>query len=137
MKRGYVLVCITAVVGASLAWPVVSRAQLPIPRSVMRCLHDESSSPADRARREQARPLVRAVNSAQGRAVQATRGYVALGQLSNLPEVPVGFELRVYTDSQGYVVSLKDSRDPCHFGIFSDQDGRLYEMTPQVPLIAS
>ena len=28
-------------------------------------------------------------------------------------------------------------RDPCHFGVFSDEDGRLYEMTPSVPLLAS
>ena len=138
MKRRTALICLAAVAGALLAWPVVSRAQLPIPRSViMTCLHDESSLPGDRARREQARALVRAVNSAQGRAVEATRQYVALGQLSNLPEVPTGFELRLYTDGQGYIVSLKDSRDPCHYGVFSDQHGRLYEMTPQVPLLAS
>jgi hypothetical protein len=104
---------------------------------MIKCLHDEASLPDDRARREQARALVRAVNSAQGRAVETTGQYVAIGQLSNLPEVPTGFELRLYTDGQGYIVSLKDSRDACHYGIFSDQHGRLYEMTPQVPLIAS
>ena len=138
MKRRTVLVSIAAVAGALVASPVVSRAQLPIPRAAMiKCLHDEASLPDDRARREQARALVRAVNTAQGRAVEATRQYVAIGQLSNLPEVPTGFELRLYTDGQGYIVSLKDSRDSCHYGIFSDQHGQLYEMTPQVPLIAS
>jgi len=138
MNRQTALTSATAIAGILLGLETVGRAQLPpMPPSSLVCRHDAASPPADRTRREQARTLVRAINNAEGRAAETRRQYVPLAQLSNLPAVPTGFELRFYTDGNGYVVSLKDSRDPCHYGVFSDEDGRLYEMSPQVPLIAS
>ena len=45
--------------------------------------------------------------------------------------------MRVYTDHAGFVVSLKDSLDPCKFGIFSDESGFVYEKAPlSAPFIA-
>lgn len=132
-----ITLCLTVLALAGLLSPLTGRAQLPFARTGVVCLHDSSSLPEDRARREQARALVRAIHAAEGRAAQVTREYLPLGALPGLPDLPDGFQLRLYTDTQGYLVSLKDGRDPCHYGIFSDEHGRLYEMTPQVPLIAS
>jgi hypothetical protein len=136
MNRQTALITATAIAGMLLGLERVGRAQLP-PGPGMACRHDAGSLPADRTRREQARALLRAINTAEGRTAQATRQYAPLAKLPNLPPPPVGFELRFYTDGNGYIVSLKDSRDPCHYGVFSDEDGRLYEMTPSVPLLAS
>src|SRR3712207_9595881 len=52
--------------------------------------------------------------------------------LVNLPPLPAEFELRLYVDGSGYVFSLKDARDPCRFGIFSDESGRSEEHTSEL-----
>ena len=49
MIRRTILICIAAAAGTLLAWPVASRAQLPLPRTGTSCLHDATSLPADRA----------------------------------------------------------------------------------------
>ena len=102
------------------------------------CLHDDRERPSDRDRREQALSLAKAVHEAEGMAAERARLYVALPQLRGLPRTPRGFELRLYTDSHGYIMSLKDSLDPCRYGIFSDEAGILYEKAPlTAPLIAT
>jgi hypothetical protein len=104
-----------------------SSAQLS---GVPACLHDERERPSDRVRREQALALAKAVHEAQGTAAERTRLYVALPQLRGLPPTPKAFDLRLYTDGRGYIFSLKDSLDPCRYGIFSDEAGIVYEKTP-------
>ena len=105
--------------------------------SAVACRHDASESQVDRDRREQAVTLAREINSAQGRLSERTRRFHPLAELPNLPPVPEGFELRLYTDGGGYVFSLKDVRDLCSYGVFSDQSGLLYEKTPRAaPLMA-
>ena len=102
------------------------------------CLHDNRERPSDRTRREQALSLAKAVHEAQGTNAERVRLYVAAPQLRNLPPTPKGFEFRLYTDGRGYVFSLKDSLDPCRYGIFSDEGGVLYEKTPlTAPFIAT
>jgi hypothetical protein len=148
MSKHLTLVHVATVVTFLLASPLVSDGQIrPLPPAIrpggilptsgVACLHDGGSIPANQARRADAQALARAINDAESRAVSASRRYVPLDQLPNLPPVPRGFELRFYTDGAGYVVSLKDSRDPCRYGLFTDQGERLYEMSPQVPQIAS
>ena len=147
MSMHVTLVHVATVVAVLLAAPLVGdgqgRPQPPVirqgvfPTSGVACLHDSGSIPANQARRADAQALARAINDAESRAVSANRRYLPLAQLPNLPPVPSGFELRFYTDGAGYVVSLKDSRDPCRYGLFTDQHERLYEMSPQVPQIAS
>lgn len=133
MHAGFVLVA--GVVGV-LSWSAAGARQLPFPIAVA-CKHDEGSTVADRTRRDDARALARAINRAQADAAAQTRQYWPLADLPGLPATPEGFQLRLYTDGAGYVLSIKDERDPCHYGIFSDQHGRLYEMSPQVPQAAS
>ena len=102
------------------------------------CLHDDGERPVDRDRREQALSLAKAVHEAEGTAAERARFYLPLSQLRGLPRTPRGFELRLYTDGHGYIMSLKDSLDPCRYGIFSDQAGILYEKAPlTAPLIAT
>ena len=126
-----------AVIGAALTMysPVVPlQGQTPI---AVRCLHDSDETPQHRVRREGALALARAINSAQGRVAEATRRYAPLEALGTLPATPEDFVVRLYTDGEGYVVSIKDDRDPCQFGIFSDQKGFLYHGAPSLPLVAS
>ena len=120
---------------ASLAAYGQGRGFMPILAGA--CRHDSSATPVDRMRRDQALALARAINQAEGLAAQRTREYQPLAALPGLPAAPVGFRVRLYVDDSGYMFSIKDDRDPCHYGIFSDENGRLYEMSPQVPQAAS
>lgn len=137
MRRTAVTVVVAAGAATFLLWSAVGNGQVPNLTPALACRHDAGALQQDRTRRDQALVLARAINAAQGIVAGQTRRYQPLAQLANLPEVPDGFALRLYTDGEGYVFSLKDERDPCHYGIFSDQLGRLYEMTPDVPRIAS
>jgi hypothetical protein len=38
--------------------------------------------------------------------------------------------LRFHTDGATYAFSLKDTLEPCHYAIFSDDDKRVYEAMP-------
>jgi len=139
MKTRALLIWLATVTGILLFQPLVGRGQLPLPRMApgVSCRHDDGASSADRTRRDQARALARAINAAEGRAVQSALRYLPLNQLPGLPTTPASFEVRFYTDGVGYLVSLKDTIDPCRYGLFTDEHGLLYEVTPQRPLIAS
>jgi hypothetical protein len=81
--------------------------------------------------------LARAINAAQGRLAEETRQFGMLSELGKLPRTPDGFVLHLYTDRESYLFSIKDTRDSCHYAVFSDQQGVLYEQSPSVPHIAS
>lgn len=102
-----------------------------------RCLHDDSENQTDRVRRDQALALARAINAAQGRAIEQSGRYESLSQLPNLPPAPDRFSVQLQANEDGYIFSIKDTRDPCRFGIFSDQQGTIYQQSPTLPLIAS
>lgn len=127
---------VTALAIAGLA-AVSIHAQI-VPTSV-RCLHQGGPErQADRLRREQAVALMKTINAAQGQALQQTRNFKPLSELSGLPGTPDGFRLRMYVNDTGYLASLKDGRDPCYFGIFSDESGFVYTNSPlTAPLVAS
>jgi len=107
-----------------------------VPRAI-HCLHDGGESQGERTRREQALIVARAINSAEGQALQANGRFQPLASLPNIPALPDAFEARLYADANGYVISLKDTRDVCRFGIFSDQSGTVYSSTPTVPQLAT
>jgi hypothetical protein len=136
--RKYAGLALVAVVVAflSLLWVADGQGQIGLPR-VGACRHDDAASQADRVRREQARALATAINRAEGLAAERTRQYQPLSTLQNLPQTPQGFRVRLHADASGYIFSIKDERDPCHYGIFSDEEGRLHESSPQVPQNAS
>ena len=125
-----------ALAGTALASPPVSavRPQAPVPV----CLHTAGERDGDRIRREHALALAKAINQAQGTVAERTRNYVSLAQLRNLPATPRGFDLRLYSDGAGYIVSLKDTLDPCRYAIFSDESAFIYERTPlAAPVLAT
>lgn len=70
------------------------------------------------------------LNDAETR-LQRERGtYVALVDAVSRAGVPFGFVRRLVFDRWSYIVSLKDTLDPCGFSLFSDQDGVIYEAPP-------
>jgi hypothetical protein len=132
------LAAIGVVVIADVAWfaaPVVSNQLGRLPPA--RCLHDEDETQPNRVRREQAMALARVINAAQGRNRDQIPQYQLLPQPTNLPTLPDGFAVRLDASAGGYIFSIKDTRDPCRFGIFSDHQGTVYDSSPTVPLIAS
>ena len=135
MKR--IACAIFVFLGVAVAIHVLRAQDLRALTGAGACLHDADTTTPNRARRDQAIALARAINGAQAEAARRTGRYQALPQLGNMPPTPPGFDLRLYSDGDGYLFSLKDSRDPCRFGIFSDQYGTLYQLSPTRPLIAS
>ena len=95
-----------------------------------RCLHDGDESPANRERREQALALAKAINDAEGQSSQRTRRFQPLQQLGSLPPTPDGFVIRLYTDGDGYIFSIKDDRDACQYGVFSGSEGVSVSVEP-------
>lgn len=91
----------------------------------------------DQRRRQSAIELARQINSAQSRTFGRVGRYVPMTQLPSLPSVPTGFRLRHHTDGDSYMFSLKDETDICKYGLFSDQDGILYEKSPLPVQLAS
>ena len=115
---------------------LVLHAQI-LPTSA-RCLHGRDESTADRSRRDAAVALLKAINAAQSQALQRSRGFRPLAELPNLPATPDGFRLRFYVSDAGYVASLKDQRDSCYFGVFTDEAGWVYDSSPlSAPFVAS
>jgi hypothetical protein len=94
------------------------------------CLHGSDETAANRARRQQAVQYAAKVNAAESGSVPRVQEYRPLDELPNLPAVPAGFVIQFHTDGLTYTFSLKDTRDACHYAIFSDQDKLLYEAIP-------
>lgn len=98
------------------------------------CLHDQLETQANRTRREKAIDLAGDINREQGIArrfgARAQGEYKRLDQLSNLSPVPEGFRVQLHTDGMTYSFSIKDTRDPCGYAIFSDQSLDIYEAVP-------
>jgi hypothetical protein len=125
MTKPIILAAVLAVILASSSWLL---AVQPAP---VQCLHGSSEQSIDRARREQALRLVEQINRGESLDVSAPRHrkYRPLDQLGNIPPTPSGFRLQFLTDGSTYSVSLKDTRDPCNYAIFSDQDQAIYQAT--------
>ena len=120
---------------AALLVPPADGQGLPIRTSG--CLHDQGETAPQRGRREGALGYLKAINTAQGALVQRSKRYGTIQQLGTLPPVPEGFVVRLYSDAEGYLVSIKDDRDPCRYALFSDNSGHVYEAKMPAPQIAS
>jgi len=125
-----VLIALAALLLLSLPRPASAQSQTPN----RQCLHDQLETQANRSRREKALEVAADINQAQGVARRfGTRGqgdYKPLDQLSNLSMVPEGFRVQLHTDGMTYSFSIKDTRDPCGYAIFSDQSLDIYEAVP-------
>jgi hypothetical protein len=138
MRTAGIVALVLAISAAGLFGRALHQARrqgVPLPASA--CLHDDREQPVDRLRRDAALALARQINTAEGQRVERAGRYLPVAQLGTLSAIPEQFELRFYTDGAGYVFALKDRRDICRYAVFSDQDGVLYEKTPQVAQIAA
>lgn len=99
------------------------------PRQEPGCLHATSETPAQALRRQAAVAFARLVNTTELRAHQQAQTYYALGDLHTIPAPPDGFKAQLSTDGATYTFSIKDTLDPCHFALFSDQEGVIYSAT--------
>jgi hypothetical protein len=61
--------------------------------------------------------------------------YLPLDRLLNLPAPPDGFGVQLHTDGTTYSFSIKDTRDPCGYAVFSDQSADVYEAIPSPPRV--
>ena len=127
MVRRFTLFSLMASLGVLPASLGAARPQAP-----PACLHGRSEAPAQKTRREQALAFAEQINRAEdtGPAVTPRRTYRPFEQL-HVPATPVGFKLQFYTDDSTYAFSLLDTRDPCHYAIFSSQNRLIYEATPK------
>jgi hypothetical protein len=110
---------------------------LPQPAQVPpRCLHGPSEQPDQRSRREQALKVADEINIAEHAGPQIRPAqppnYRPLDELLNVPPTPAGFRLQFTTDGATYAFSLKDTRDPCLYAVFSDQERWIYEAVPRM-----
>jgi hypothetical protein len=94
------------------------------------CLHGPSETAAQAARRQAAIGFARLINTTEFRAHTQAQAYYVLGDLHTIPAPPEGFKAQLSSDGTSYTFSIKDSLDPCHFALFSDQDGVIYTGTP-------
>lgn len=134
MRRRVWIAAFVAVVVTGLG--LALRAQI-LPMNVG-CIHRADERAADRVRRDAAVALLKAINGGEAQSLQRSRSFRPLAELGNLPPTPDGFRLRFYVSDGGYVASLKDERDPCYFGVFSDEGGFIYDSSPlSAPFVAS
>jgi hypothetical protein len=126
------IVIAAAIAGAgcrSAAGPAIQTTPGAATQAGPACLHAANESPAERARRAAAIGFVRGVNDAQARALGQKQEVVPL---ASLPPAPAGFQadLGVGTERTKYVLTVKDTTDPCRYALFTDQAGLIYSGGP-------
>ena len=105
-------------------------ALAPAPAQEPTCLHGPSEAPAQALRRQAAIGFARLVNTTELRAHEQAQTYYALGDLHTIAAPPDGFKAQLSTDGATYTFSIKDTLDPCHFALFSDQEAVIYSAAP-------
>jgi steroid delta-isomerase-like uncharacterized protein len=96
------------------------------------CLHADGESEEQRARRRAAVQVVRHVNTMEHMGLEKARRFVPLGQVPGV-KAPDGFQISLVTDGKEYILTAKDTRDPCDFAFVSDSSGLIYEAQPIEP----
>jgi hypothetical protein len=132
MRRSHVAVL---TISLAIAGAAMALAQVQVQRSPRQCLHDENETREDRIRREKAVELADDINQAQAVARRYGRDrargqYRSLDELFNVPAPPDAFRVQMHTDGTTYSFSIKDTRDPCRYAVFSDQSTDIYEAVP-------
>lgn len=129
-------------IGITLAFVLAAFASQPAGQA---CLHGPDRSPDQQQRRSAAIGAARYVNSAQAnQPARRERTYLTHEQLAALPprssgpaldltpgnEILPGWQLTLSTTSGGYWFMIKDTTDPCHFALISNQEGIIYTAQP-------
>ena len=96
------------------------------------CLHAAGETPADAARRQDARRVMRTINTVQAQAFAVNQNYQNFRELtdSGLPPRPYGFLLQLTVEGSTYALLLRDAADPCRYTLFSSQDGLIFVGSP-------
>jgi hypothetical protein len=129
-------VLLASLVVASLGYTSVPK-QISLPSAAASCRHTGNANQTDRDRAEQAVAFAKAINGAEAESKKRSGAYRSIASLGNLPTVPTEFKVSLYADQTGYMFSLKDTLDPCHFAVFSDTAGLLYQQSAlTAPVIA-
>ena len=110
---------VVAVLAVSVTLQPAMKAQLPT------CLHGPNEMPDQAARRKLALTLVRRINSSETQYQANGKPYQPLSALPDV-QTPAGFATQLIVHAKGYVLSVKDTLDPCHFAYFSDQEQVVY-----------
>ena len=126
MKNQFLTAALVASVTAGLAVTTVVRSAPPVFAQQPACLHGTDEAADQKARRQGALQVARAVNTAQAAYSSRTREYGRLENLSVTAPVPYGFTVGLSATSDSYAFSVKDAVDPCHFAYFSDQNGVIF-----------
>jgi hypothetical protein len=90
------------------------------------CLHGDGETAEQQARRREAVQVVRHVNTMEHMGLEKARRFVPLGQVPGV-KAPDGFHVSLVSDGKDYIVTVKDTRDPCGFAFVSDSSGLIYE----------
>lgn len=129
-------------IGLTLAITLAAFASQP---SAQTCLHGPDATPDQQQRRSEAIGAARYVNTAQvNQPGRRERVYLTHEQLAALlprssgpaldltpgNEILPGWELTLSTTDRGYWFMIKDTTDPCHFALISNQEGIIYTAQP-------
>ena len=91
------------------------------------CLHGSNATQEQVARRASALRLTRHINTLQAAESRRSGQYQSLARLPITQGIPEGFTIHLASDGSNYAFSVKDTIDPCAFGFFSDESGRIYQ----------
>lgn len=129
-------------IGLALAFTLATFAPQPTGQT---CLHGPDATPEQQQRRSQAIGAARYVNTAQSNQPgRRDRAYLTHEALAALPprgsgptldltpgnEILPGWQLALNPTEGGYWFMIKDTTDPCHFALISNQEGIIYTARP-------
>jgi hypothetical protein len=120
MPRTIVIIVASMMLLDPYAHKAPLRAQAPD------CLNDQRIDSV--TRRREAIVRARSVNTRQAQQKSTTSHYVTAEALGLTNDN--GFEVRLRTGTDGYMVFIRDQTDPCSAGVFSDERGLIYEARP-------
>jgi len=98
------------------------------PAHSQQCLHGPNEDATQKARRQAALKLVRAINAGESKYLMMSDSdrYSPLSGLTIEPKKVEGFAIQFTMDGAGYSLILKDTTDPCHFVYSTNQNGVTY-----------
>lgn len=92
------------------------------------CLHQEDEQAEPRRQRDQAVAYLRAVVEAERMFAAGFGRYAQLSELTALPLFPAGWRVQLTASAVNFAASVKDTSDPCAFGLYADHYGTIYSL---------
>jgi hypothetical protein len=114
-------------VPATPSGTLILEATPPRPKG---CLHEENGPAGPRRERDEAAAYIRAVVEAERAFASRSDRYAELYELTELPLFPAGWRVQLTASAVNYVASIKDTNDPCAYGLYADHYGTIYSLKP-------